>query len=413
MLRYFPGSSERVLVSVRSGSDAVLQHARLLEAFAEQCAQPGAMHWLAYFLNQVEFRSKQPFLVLVLHAGADEQAPRLEDLRGAGLFIEYRFRGLPTGAFSTDDSSGVRTVVAQAEDRGAVAIACSEALLEAGAHIVLATYEPPAGRDALTPMDGTLLRPGRKWAERSRMMGRDLLLVESYDATLARLGKATRTNLRYYRKRLEQRLTLEFIPDVRAVLQPEEFYRLNERSLNPLDPAEWQLRFASAETLPGSFLVGLRSSEGEWLSLAGGWRQGSTTVMLWQMNASGHEKDSLVNVMRAYLLEHECHRGTRRLVMYGGTSHSMRHAFEQHRLRDLLLRRRSLRAWLLRRLARLFASPRSITGRVNFLAEMLRSTALRWMPTGRPPQPTYSQPHSPRLPQSLRMRNHAAARGGR
>ena len=56
--------------------------------------------------------------------------------------------------------------------------------------------------------------------------------------------------------------------------------------------------------------------------------------------------------MRAFLLEHEIARGTKRLVFEGGTPHPMRFAFTRGQTVDLLaIRRHSLRAWLLRRFA--------------------------------------------------------------
>ena len=82
--------------------------------------------------------------------------------------------------------------------------------------------------------------------------------------------------------------------------------------------------------------------------------------------------------MRTFLLEAEVARGTERLLFYGGTSHSMRHSFAQEAVCDVIVRRRSLRARALLSMCRLVSGERSVTGRVNFLAEALLSPSLVW-----------------------------------
>ena len=219
-------------------------------------------------------------------------------------------------------------------------------------------------------------------AARRRKVGRSLRLLPTLDATLAQMGKSTRFNLRYYRRRLEKQVPCEYVPDAVSALRDEDLQALNASSLNPVAAAEFARRIRSASELPGSFLSGLRDGEGRWLSLVGGWRQGKTTVLYWQMNTAGFERHSIGTVMRSFLLEAEIGRGAEKLLIYGGTPHAMRHSFEQDTVADLVVRRRGLQSSLLCWASRFFASPGMVSGRSNFLATVLQDEQLRWAASG-------------------------------
>jgi hypothetical protein len=124
------------------------------------------------------------------------------------------------------------------------------------------------------------------------------------------------------------------------------------------------------------------------LSLIGGWRQGKTTVLHWQMNAAGYGKNSIGTAMRAFFLEDEIARGNEFLLIHGGTGHSMRRAFSRHTVADLIVRRKSMRSVLLRWCSRLFATPNRLLGRVNFLATVLCDPQLQWREGQRQPKKT-------------------------
>ena len=161
---------------------------------------------------------------------------------------------------------------------------------------------------------------------------------------LARLGKSTRFNLRYYRRRLLKEIGCEYVADAVPFLRESDVATLNANSLNPVQPEEFERRVRSASGLPGSYLCGLRTNDGRWLSLIGGWRQDGTTVLFWQLNALGFEKYSIGTAMRSFYLEDEIARGAKRLLIFGGTSHTMRHGFLEDPVADLLVQRRGARA---------------------------------------------------------------------
>ena len=192
------------------------------------------------------------------------------------------------------------------------------------------------------------------------------------------MGKSTRFNLRYYRRRLEKQMPCEYVASAADALLGADLEALNASSLNPVPEEEFARRIRSASQLPGSFLAGLRGPDGRWLSLIGGWRQGKTTVLYWQMNSSGFEKHSIGTVMRSFFLEHEIRQGAEKLLIYGGTPHTMRNAFDQDTVADLVVRRTGMRAALLCWASRFFASPGSARGRSNFMASTLRDRDLQW-----------------------------------
>ena len=325
------------------GRKQVLELAPVLEAFAQHAGQLGAMHWLGYFLSTRSVVSKPPYLILQLVRNPGREELRVEDIRAAALFFEYRIAGIRTRVFSTDDAVGYRTVIAAPHERDRFARRAVQALLDTGAHTVLANYASDAKQPTSSPDRGVLTG----W--RQRTAPRILPLAPTFEATLAQFGHTTRFNLRYYRRRLSKRTETHYVADARPHITPVEFASLNADSLNPVASAhEVELRWKCSCELRDSFVVGLRSSEGKWLSLIGGWRQGTVTVVHWQMNAAGYEQDSIGTVMRSFFIEDEIARGARELLIYGGTPHTINRAFTRDTIVDLLVCRDSLRTRICR-----------------------------------------------------------------
>jgi len=339
------------------------------------------MNWLGYFLATSSFKGKKPYLVLVMKSGAPPSLQRLEDVHGAVLLFEYRVLGMPTGAFSTDDWAGFRTVIAPEAERAAMSAMAADALLACGAQMVLISYGKHQGiAGPLMPV----MRSPAMWVSGKRLVAMTLLLEPTVKETLAKLGKSTRFNLGYYRRRLHAAEPCEFVGNAADFLQEHELEGLNRTSLNPIDPGEFRLQYECARDLPGGFLLGLRNHQGKWLSLIGGWRQGDVTVLHWQMNAAGYEKFSLGTAMRSYFLEHEVERGAKKLIYYGGTPHSMGNSFEREEVTDLIVRRRSLRSNALLGVVRLLSSIRPYVGIHSLLVQTVGNSQLDWRSVGQP-----------------------------
>jgi hypothetical protein len=376
-----PLTIEKVLIMshVRRlrGPDAILAHSGLLEDFAASTGQHAEMHGLQYKLEHDFARRKTPILLCVV-AGEDADAPlTLDSLLGCILLFEYRVAAWNTGLFATGDSTGVGTVVALPEIRAEVAALASCAALSHGRMVLAcfrngpeASYTPafPAGQQGF-------------WTAQVREVRDRLLLEPTYDLTLNTLGKRTRTHMRYYRKRLGELTGCDFVSDAGSQIAESQLASLNASSLKPLSQRVFDLQFHATARLPGGFVSGLRAADGRWLCLAGGWRQGNTALIEWQMNAAGLGRISLSTAFRAFLIEHEISCGTEQLCFHGGTLHSIVHAFAQDHAVDLIVRRRgplvSFMTWLIPYFAQRDAS---LANRGNLLIDALRNRQIHWAP---------------------------------
>ena len=342
----------------------------LLAELACHTGQTTAMDSLEHLLDAPAIQGKVPYLVLV---GGGEQpdgkSVAVTDLQGAVVLHEYRIAGRGARVFSTHDVTGQQTVFAPDAIRAQVAELAGLTLADQGALITLISVEMAAGAECSPPLPTA---PGSQSliATRTRTLPRDLLMETTLDATLAKLGKRTRRNLRYYRRRAEAALGTSFIPS--AEVSREQFIEMNRTSTNPAPEADAAWRYDSLGDLPGSMFAGVSDRDGRWLSLVGGRRYNGITEIEWQMNRAGLPRYSLSTVMRSYLLEHEVARGTTKIMFQGGTTHSMRNALIGSNVLDILVVRRSPLAWLVQQFAkRLF--PES-----NFLGKVLRDPNLAW-----------------------------------
>ncbi len=374
---YSAGEVNPPLRLLRGRASILAQHSVLVE-LAARSDQAGEADNLAYFLSTPDALRKTPYLLLV---GGSDHRPA-----GAVLLFEYRFGPLATRVFSTADISGRRSVLAHPERRAETAALAARTLLARGAHVVHLTFsETHSGAGArreefadlnfIEPQIDFQLRsagvsPTREWTFAHRDLPVYLPLRESYDQTLAGIGKRTRTHLRYYRRRSELDLGATFVPDVHLTL--EEFLAFNRECMYavPQELAAW--RFRSLATAAGSALRGVHDGHGRWLSMVGLRRQNRFAEIDWQMNRNALPAYSLSTVMRSYLIEHEVAQGSTRLYFEGGTWQPIVHSFASEHIGELSVRRKSLYAHLLARYAtRLFPSR-------NYLGQTLANRDIRW-----------------------------------
>ncbi|WP_213807413.1 hypothetical protein [Granulicella sp. dw_53] len=364
-------------VLILTGRDAILEHHILLQDYACKTGQFASMHGLQFTLNQEYAARKIPHLVCLIAPGAQAASLTLNSLLGCALFFEYHIRFWKTGIFATGDNTGVRTVFAPPELRVDVTAFTAAELLRNG-RIVLASFKLPTDLPCHPHFPAGL---SGLWATQDREIYDHLPLASTFDATLSTLGKRTRTHLRYYRKRVQEELPCEFVADVTPYIDRSQLAALNSSSLDPISQHTFDLQYETTARTPGGFVCGLRHADGRWLSLAGGWRQHSTTLLQWQSNARGFEKFSLGTAFRAFLIEDEISRGAARLSFFGGTSHPMGHSFPIDRVVDLVLRRRGLLADVLVRLApALYDRNQNLATRGNLLGDVLRVRSLQWSP---------------------------------
>jgi hypothetical protein len=151
-----------------------------------------------------------------------------------------------------------------------------------------------------------------------------------------------------------------------------QFTELNASATHSVPESVLERRFTLIHSLEGAFCAGIRSANGQWISLIGGRRHHGVTEIDWQMNRDGLAKYSVGTVIRSFLIENEIKLGAERLFFEGGTMHTMRHSFLSQKAVDIIVRNRCLFVYLLRK----FAMPLRLEK--NFLLQTLIDPGLKW-----------------------------------
>jgi hypothetical protein len=356
------------------GRMEILRLGTVLKILSETCGQAGATDYLEYFLTASENLKKTPYLVLITSRSvADVDKVRATDLWGAVLVYEYRVFGIGLSLFTASDYNGNRAVIAPAKLRRQVSAAVCRYLMDRGAQVVLLNLEPGSPDGCQVCFEGAMVGSTKRWwGTQKREVGGTIALHDTFDATLARMGKHTRRNMRYYRRKAEAELGCSFISDVRSMLSMAQLLELNYASTHPVPCPVLERRYQTTKSMDGFFSLGLRGPDGRWISLLGGRRHHGVTEVDWQMNRGGMAKHSVGTVMRSFLIEHEIAIGMQKLSFEGGTPHSMRHSFLSEEAMDIVVMNRSLPVFLLLSMARWLRPEK------NFLLQTLLSPAVKW-----------------------------------
>jgi hypothetical protein len=360
-------------MEIVSGREAVLRWQPRLVELSRRCGQNGAMDNLEYYFSRPAFAGKRPTLVLAAGHGSEQGAGPRQELAAAVLLYEYQVRGVACRVFSADYQGGARVVIAPPAARTRTAFQASAALLQQGAMLVHVSYEDDAAPTDMTGLNLPMEKSNPRWTASPRRIIGYLPVEDTFDATLANLGKTTRRNLRYYRRRAEADLGHRAIDHPK--LTREEFLGFNRISTHPVTEQEAAWRYKMSRSMPlGGLFLGLRAANGDWLSLVGGRTHEGSTHIEWQMNRADMPAYSLGTVMRSHLIEHEVERGTKKLYFVGGTLHSMRSALVAHKVVDLLVLRHVLPQWMLR----LMVSQAAKQG--SHMGQLLFQDVLKWRP---------------------------------
>lgn len=365
------------------GREQILAQQPLLARLAERWGKKGAMDHLDFYLHVPYFGSKVPCLLLFygdVPAGGSSpgfltEPPHTQEAPFAAVLLhQYRLLGKDTGLFIPADATGDWTVLSWKGGRHAVARQAAGFLLDRGAPVVLLSMGAGAGQpDVLDPGMGARKALGRRLtATVLRTQRRTLSLGPTLEATLASMGGHTRRNLRLARRRAEVQLDARF--HAQAGISEEDFLQLNRLGFYPVPERVARWRFHSAHATPGAFFSGVQAADGRWLAVTGGRRfetsEGLCVAIDWQLNHTAFAPFSPGSVMRAFLIEHEIASGTTHLRFEGGTPHTMRSAFHEETVVDLLFSRLSPR--VLGQLARWL--PKG-----NLLGDTLKHPGLSWM----------------------------------
>lgn len=354
------------------GRAEVLRLRAVLADLCARCGQVGALDYLEYFLTATENLRKIPYLVLMTSkTGAGATELRAEDIDGAVLVYEYKVAGFRSTLFAACDYNGSRAVIAPARLRRQVSAAVCRYLMDHGAQVVLLSMEPGSTESCQTCFEVAMAGSKKHWwGTQRREVGATIALQKTFDATLATMGKHTRRNLRYYRRKAEAELNCRFASDVKSTLTMPQLVELNRASTHPVPNSTLERRYRTTTSMDGFFCVGLSGAGGQWISLLGGRRHHGVSEVDWQMNRAGLAKYSVGTVIRSYLIEYEIATGMEKLFFEGGTPHTMRHSFLTEEAMDIVVMNRSL--FPLRSAARWLGLEK------NFLLQTLMSPAVKW-----------------------------------
>ena len=303
-----------------SGAAQVLEAVALLQELGQRSGQTEIPARIRFLLEAPYFGSKLPHLIL--HSGPDGQC------EAAAIVLEHRIRRWTAGIFVPLDTEGDLTVIAPPGLRMHSAAQTATYLLQKGARLVLlSTSGLPSQADSFPGM-------AKPVSVQTRDLRRTLLLKATEDETLEQMGARTRRNLRHANRKVVQEFGAVFVDDV-PVTEPE-LVALNRLCSYPVPDWVSELRHRQVRTLRGGFLSGLRASDGRWLSVIGGRRLSSMTVIDWQMNRADLGSVSIGAAMRHLQIRCEIARGTSLLQFTGGTPHTIQSAFLHEPVTDLL-----------------------------------------------------------------------------
>ncbi len=357
------------------GVDPILKLQVLMSELSVRCGQPGCWDDLKYFFSLPYARNKTPYLLLfVSRPGLTAQTVTSQDLVAALLTNEYRLRRIHTRIFITDDGIGRRTLIAPPALRNQIALLASYSLMLRGAQISSLTYQDDSASLEFQDRFPVTAKGGyRRWATQQRESFAYLPLQSTFEATMATLGKRTRSHMRYYRRRAERDLGATFVSHVN--IGRTEFQQFNRLCSFAVTDEVSDIRYNALSNSPNSFLSGIRDKDGNWLSIAGGQKNHGAIEVYWQMNLASRPAYSLSTVLRSFLIEYEISCGTKKFLIEGGTPHPMRFSFAREIVSDVIVRRTSVYANLVT-LAAKYIFPYLFPK--NFVAQLLSCRELQW-----------------------------------
>jgi hypothetical protein len=224
-----------------------------------------------------------------------------QELKACVLFYEHTRYGIGLGLFRGGDYVGESLVVApEALHVPYVHLAAQALLKQWRIHGVSITMKAPVDRCT------EIMGPASYF---KRFIGSEvqhkLPLASTYEGMLASMGPRTRRSLAGKRQQLEKSMNVQFI----AALEPDQclqaMLELHGKSTPQRVTEFYQARYRLLRGKSEFFSMGLRLTDGPWLSMVTGWRRNQVTYVDLQMNDMNYKKESLSAVMRAFLLEHE------------------------------------------------------------------------------------------------------------
>lgn len=304
---------QRVLSAIRIESKDLLAEAQ--RCYSACGAVSGNQYSPAFFIASVTRRTWNPAIVAIWDGNHEP----------AGILYakERRVLGLKTGLFFADATLGA-LIAGNDDDQEQAFRAGMTALLKNPGMRGLRLLAPPAGHEveSLQELARDYKYEFRVTAAESHLI---LPLTANYEDFLAQLGSRTRRNFRYYR-RGSHNAGHAYVEDLTMAEFSAGAWKLEAQAPTggSATGLERALRMFGAARRP--LLVGLRSAEGELLSLVGGWYEDGRAVIFMQLNSDKrHAKYSLSLVTRTHLIESLIQKRYREIVWWAGVGEPISH----------------------------------------------------------------------------------------
>ncbi len=248
--------------------------------------------------------------------------PRVVTITSAGKLVgivyakERKFAGIPTGIIYADATLDAMVVSASGY-RERVFEMSVQRLLDFKGIRGLRILIPPEGFEYATiqKISGSRVLD----VSHTRVENHSVLqLPHRYDLFLDNLGKKTRRNFRYYRRRFEALGC--FVAEVPTSEFEHVASELLKKAVVGADRAGANRALAMLSASSRPIRIGLKHKNGEWLSILGGWYEFDRAMVFFQMNDDrDHPHSALSVVMRGYLIENLIAEGVPNLLFWAGT----------------------------------------------------------------------------------------------
>jgi hypothetical protein len=242
---------------------------------------------------------------------------RREEVVGIFYARERMLGNYATGLFHLDTTLGSMPV-AEHCSRDQVFLAALKALLEQVRVRALRLIIPP---DGVEEHAARVFFSSLQFEVLSTVVERQHRVVKlrsSYEDFLDSLGKRTRRNFRYYRRRFEAD-GHRFVNGLSLSEFMEATFLLLQRNVIGVNSVDLQCASKMIGETQQPLLVGLRHGNGQWLSTLGGWYDHHRVVVIAQVNNDQeYPQYSLSSVLRAYLCEKLIEQGITEVVFWGG-----------------------------------------------------------------------------------------------
>jgi hypothetical protein len=263
-----------------------------------------------FFLASISKRQWTPRVVVVR-----------ENRRVLGYLYakERRVANFNTGILYADGSL-ISSVLANPGDRARVLHTALRFLFSRPGVRALRMLVPPGDPDLPAVQEALSCRDVDVYRSDMNTYHSRLALASDYDEFLARLGKKTRRNFRYYRRHFEA-AGGRYLEHVTLDEFTSAAHQLDKKSCIPVNPDSLQRFLRMMAVVQRPFMPALRGPDGQWLAILGGWHSPHSTMVFLQLNNDrDHPQDSLSVVLRGYVIEALIARGMQEVLFWAGSS---------------------------------------------------------------------------------------------